>query len=127
MLKALLAYHYLTDCLIARRAFTDLEKVHNDLAAEKKAVEEKLHATERKFRELEHIIEEEERESSELGIHRHRLVQQLQEEREQHKKDLAERDFASDQTRKKYQGKSFLRTFLLPFTASFFSRIGSTQ
>jgi len=93
--------------LIARRAFTDLERVHNNLTVEKKAVEEKLHATERKLRELEHIIEEEERESSELGIHRHRLVQQLQEEREQHKKDLAERDFAGDQTRKKYQGKPF--------------------
>lgn len=89
----------------ARRAFTDLEKVHNNLTVEKKVVEEKLHATERKLRELEHIIEEEERESSELGIHRHRLVQQLQEEREQHKKDLAERDFASDQTRKKYQAE----------------------
>lgn len=36
--------------------------------------------------------------------HRNRLVQQLQDERQQHQKDLADRDFTSDQTRKKYQG-----------------------
>jgi myosin protein heavy chain len=36
--------------------------------------------------------------------HRNRLVQQLQDERQQHKKDLEERDFTNDQTRKKYQG-----------------------
>ncbi|KAI6130938.1 P-loop containing nucleoside triphosphate hydrolase protein [Pisolithus croceorrhizus] len=89
----------------SRRTYTDLEKAYNDLTAEKKATEEKLHTTERKLRELEHVIEEEERESSELGIHRHRLVHQLQEEREQHKKDVAEREFASDQTRKKYQAE----------------------
>ncbi|KAI6129290.1 P-loop containing nucleoside triphosphate hydrolase protein [Pisolithus croceorrhizus] len=89
----------------SRRTYTDLEKAHNDLTAEKKVIEEKLRTTERKLRELEHVIEEEERESSELGIHRHRLVHQLQEEREQHKKDVAEREFASDQTRKKYQAE----------------------
>lgn len=89
----------------SRRTYTDLEKAHDELTAEKKAIEEKLHTTERKLRELEHVIEEEERESSELGIHRHRLVHQLQEEREQHKKDVAEREFASDQTRKKYQAE----------------------
>ncbi|KAH7890387.1 hypothetical protein F5I97DRAFT_21807 [Phlebopus sp. FC_14] len=89
----------------ARRTFTDLEKTHLDLVAEKKAVEEKLQTTESKLRELQQQIEEEDRESSELGVHRHRLVQQLQDERQQHQKDLGERDFASDQTRKKYQAE----------------------
>jgi myosin protein heavy chain len=81
-----------------------LERTHLDLAAEKKAIEERLQTTEHKLRELEQQIEEEDRESSELGIHRRRLAQQLQDERLQHQKDLAERDFTSDQTRKKYQG-----------------------
>ncbi|KAF9234323.1 nonmuscle myosin heavy chain b [Melanogaster broomeanus] len=89
----------------ARRAFTDVEKAHMDLVTEKKAVDEKLQSTEQKLRELEQQIEEEDRESSELGIHRHRLVQQLQDERLQHQKDLAERDFAGNQTRKKYQAE----------------------
>ncbi|KAG1765567.1 P-loop containing nucleoside triphosphate hydrolase protein [Suillus occidentalis] len=88
----------------ARRALTDLEKTHNDLVAEKRALEERFQDTQRRLRELEVQIEAEDRESSELGIHRHRLVQQLQDERQQHQKDLAERDFAGDQTRKKYQG-----------------------
>jgi hypothetical protein len=33
-----------------------------------------------------------------------RLAEELEDEREQHQKDLAERDFTIDQTRKKYQG-----------------------
>ncbi|KAG9311336.1 myosin II heavy chain [Chiua virens] len=89
----------------ACRAFTDLEKTHLDLVTEKKAIEERLQTTEHKLRELEQQIEEEDRESSELGIHRRRLAQQLQDERLQHQKDHAERDFASDQTRKKYQAE----------------------
>ncbi|KAG0698416.1 P-loop containing nucleoside triphosphate hydrolase protein [Suillus ampliporus] len=87
-----------------RRALGDLEKTHGDLVAEKKALEERFQDTLQRLRELEGQIEAEDRESSELGIHRHRLVQQLQDERQQHQKDLAERDFTSDQTRKKYQG-----------------------
>jgi hypothetical protein len=35
---------------------------------------------------------------------RQRLAEELEDEREQHQKDLAERDFTIDQTRKKYQG-----------------------
>jgi len=89
---------------IVRRALSDLEKAHGDLLAEKTVLEEHFQDTQRRLRELEVQIEAEDRESSELGIHRHRLVQQLQDERQQHQKDLAERDFTSDQTRKKYQG-----------------------
>ncbi|KAF8737443.1 hypothetical protein AX14_012835 [Amanita brunnescens Koide BX004] len=36
---------------------------------------------------------------------RQRLAEELDDERAQHQKDLAERDFTIDQTRKKYQGK----------------------
>lgn len=88
-----------------RRALADLEKTHNDLVTEKRTLEERFQDTQRRLHELEVQIEAEDRESSELGIHRHRLVQQLQDERQQHQKDLAERDFASDQTRKKYQAE----------------------
>lgn len=86
-----------------------MEKTYLDHVEEKKAIQERLQTTERKLRELEQQIEEEDRESSELGIHRRRLAQQLQDERLQHQKDLSERDFTSDQTRKKYQGnRSFM-------------------
>ncbi|KAH7919841.1 nonmuscle myosin heavy chain b [Leucogyrophana mollusca] len=89
----------------ARRALADLEKAHADLLADKTMTIDRLEATEKKLRDLEVKIEEEGRESSELGIHRHRLTEQLQDERKQHQKDLAERDFAGDQTRKKYQAE----------------------
>lgn len=87
-----------------------MERTHLDIVAEKKAIEERLQTTEHKLRELEQQIEEEDRESSELGIHRRRLAQQLQDERLQHQKDLSERDFVIDQTRKKYQGNHLLMT-----------------
>jgi myosin protein heavy chain len=32
-------------------------------------------------------------------------VEELEDERERHQKDLADRDFTIDQTRKKYQGE----------------------
>jgi myosin protein heavy chain len=43
----------------------------------------------------------------ELNELRQRLAEELDDERAQHQKDLAERDFTTDQTRKKYQGKLF--------------------
>jgi hypothetical protein len=44
------------------------------------------------------------RESADLGTIQKQLAADLEDEREQHQKDLAERDFTVDQTRKKYQG-----------------------
>lgn len=105
----------IVNCCVARHALSDLEKLHGDFVAEKKTIEDELQVTKRRLREVEHVIDDEERESSKLGIQRHRIVQQLQDERELHSKDLAERDFASDQTRKKYQGESCEYISLLTF------------
>jgi myosin protein heavy chain len=49
-------------------------------------------------------LDDEGRESASIDILQKRLAEELEDEREQHLKDLAERDFAVDQTRKKYQG-----------------------
>lgn len=56
------------------------------------------------MRSIESKLEEEGRESSDLAVIQKRLEEELEDEREQHQKDLAERDFTIDQTRKKYQG-----------------------
>lgn len=56
------------------------------------------------MRELEHRLEDEGRESSDLEVLRQRLAEEMEDERKQHQQDIAERDFAADQTRKKYQG-----------------------
>ncbi|OBZ78198.1 Myosin-11 [Grifola frondosa] len=89
----------------ARRALADSEKAQADEVAERKVIEERLQATEERVRELEGKLDEEGRESSDLELLRQRLAEGMEDERKQHQQDLAERDFAADQTRKKYQAE----------------------
>jgi myosin protein heavy chain len=67
-------------------------------------LESQLQAAEERARDLASRFDEERRESSNMEILNKRLAEELEDEREQHQKDLAERDFTADQTRKKYQG-----------------------
>jgi myosin protein heavy chain len=53
---------------------------------------------------LEAKLDEEGRESYDQGTLHQRLYEELEDERKQHLKDLAHRDFTTDQTRKRYQG-----------------------
>jgi len=87
----------------ARRALAEAEKSQAQAANERKATEERLKAAEERVRDLETKLEEEDRESSDLEVLRQRLAEEMEDERKQHQQDLAERDFAADQTRKKYQ------------------------
>ncbi|CAL1710675.1 unnamed protein product [Somion occarium] len=89
----------------ARRALADLEKSHADIVAERKSSSERLKVTEERVRDLEAKLEEEGRESSDLELLRQRLAEKMEDERKQHQQDLAERDFAAEQTRKKYQAE----------------------
>ena len=73
----------------------------SELLAEKKALEVKLRTAEQTYRAK---LDEDGRESADLGILQKQLAAELEDERDQHQKDLAERDFTIDQTRKKYQG-----------------------
>jgi myosin protein heavy chain len=72
--------------------------------AERNAVEQRLQTAEKTIRDLEAKLDEEGRGTSDLDILRQRLSDELEDERKQHLKDLADRDFTTDQTRKKYQG-----------------------
>jgi myosin heavy chain 9/10/11/14 len=72
--------------------------------AERNTAEQRLQAAEKTIRDLEAKLDEEGRESSELDILRQRLSDELEDERKQQLKDLADRDFITDQTRNKYQG-----------------------
>ena len=71
---------------------------------ERQAIEQRAQAAEQRVQELERKLEEEGRESSDLELLRQRLADEMEDERKQHQQDIAERDFAADQTRKKYQG-----------------------
>jgi len=72
---------------------------------EAKGLEERLKTSEERVRELEARLEEEGSESANAEILRQRLAESMEDERKQHAQDLADRDFAADQTRKKYQAE----------------------
>jgi len=72
---------------------------------EAKGLEERLKSSEERVRELEARLEEEGSESANAEVLRQRLSESMEDERKQHSQDLADRDFAADQTRKKYQAE----------------------
>ncbi|KAG6914825.1 hypothetical protein DXG01_015126 [Tephrocybe rancida] len=87
----------------ARRTLVETEKLQFENATARKLAEDRLKAAEARLQDMEAKLEEEGQESSDVAVARKRLQDELDDEREQHQKDLAERDFAADQTRKKYQ------------------------
>ncbi|KAG6866166.1 hypothetical protein C0991_008120 [Blastosporella zonata] len=89
----------------ARRTLAETEKLQSDNATARKLAEDRYKAADARIREMEAKLEEEGQESSDVAVARKRLQDELDDEREQHQKDLAERDFAADQTRKKYQAE----------------------
>ena len=97
-----------TECILVRQSMTDTGKARMGLIAERDAAENELKAAEARIHELEARLEEEGREFSDMGILRRRISEEMEDERKQYQKDLAERDFTADQTRKKYQGTVML-------------------
>jgi len=100
---ALWAYVLITSLLAALRLLADAQ------ATLKKSTEEfkkSLKNSERRVQALETELAKESQEGTEPSQLR-RLTEELEDEREQHQKDLSERDFTIDQTRKKYQGMNY--------------------
>ncbi|KAI9457605.1 myosin II heavy chain [Lactarius psammicola] len=87
----------------SRQSMADASKAQKALVVERDAAVNQLQFAEAKIRELETRLEEESRESSDMGVLRQRISVAMDDERKQYQKDLAERDFTADQTRKKYQ------------------------
>ena len=96
------------ECLVARRALADAEKAQAEAVADRQGTEQRLQGAEQRIQELERRLEEEGRETSDLALLRQRLAEEMDDERKQHQQDIAERDFAADQTRKKYQGRDHI-------------------
>ncbi len=88
-----------------------------------------LKLTERRIKDLEGRIEQEGRTSSETGLLQKRIAEELEDEREQHRKDLSERDLMFEQTRMTHQGTvDFLNVILLIADTCFvFSRECQTK
>ncbi|KAI5120077.1 hypothetical protein M0805_002638 [Coniferiporia weirii] len=89
----------------ARKALDDLEKAHTQALKERKAAEERAAKSEQNLRDLSSKLAHGDRQSSDLEQGRQRLEEELQEERDRHVADLAERDFAMSQTQITYQTK----------------------
>ena len=83
----------------------DAEAAHKDTIADLKALELRLQETEQRLVQAQGKLDDDSREFSELEILRRRLQEEMEDERDQFQKDLAERDFTIDQMRKKYQGE----------------------
>lgn len=124
-----MSYLSLHAILSAKRTLIETEKLQSETETARKAAVDRLQSMERRLRELDAKLDEEGRESSDVAISRKRLAEELEDEREQYKKDLAERDFTTDQTRKKYQGKMLAtsQTDSADICCPTFSRVGPAQ
>ncbi|KAJ6591377.1 myosin II heavy chain [Mycena sp. CBHHK59/15] len=81
----------------------EMERERVELRTREKAAKAQEQRAARALADVERDLEGKYRESTDMEVLRQRLTEELEDEREQHQKDLAERDFAADQTRKKYQ------------------------
>ena len=98
--------------MIARKTLSEVERAHSEAMTERSEAEQRLQLAEKRISDLESKLDEEGRESSDLDMLSRRLSDELEEERKQHLKDLADRDFTTDQTRKKYQGKGLYQAVI---------------
>lgn len=103
-----LSTDYLLTQLSARKALEDLEKTHAKALKERLKAEERAINAENALRDLKTQLEHGDRQSSDLELGRQRLEEELQEERDRHTSDLAERDFAMSQTQITYQSECFV-------------------
>ncbi|KAJ3985572.1 nonmuscle myosin heavy chain b [Lentinula detonsa] len=87
-----------------RRTLSEIEKAQADTVAKLKSNEDLLRAAHQRIKELEKKLHEEGNDSVNLVELNQRLAEELEDEKTQHQKDLGEHEFASNQTRKKYQG-----------------------
>lgn len=88
-----------------RKSLADLERKYADVTAERNVLDEKRRSAEQNMQALQAKLADDGRESSDLVLLNQRLAEELEDLKNQHQKDLENRDFAGDQTRKKYQGQ----------------------
>ncbi|CAG7850212.1 Myosin heavy chain, non-muscle AltName: Full=Myosin II; AltName: Full=Non-muscle MHC; AltName: Full=Zipper protein [Serendipita indica DSM 11827] len=90
---------------LTRKSLAEAEKARDVAETARQAMEQRLNEAEQRITELSNRLEEESREYTDMEVFRRRLKEEMEDERDQHQKDLAERDFTIDQTRQKYQAE----------------------
>jgi len=95
--------------------------------SDRKGGDDRSKSLEKKLRELEAKLQDENNENSELSKINQRLADELGNIKNQHQKDLEDVEFTGDQTRKKYQGMSDLEPLKCNPIKSISSRTCATQ
>jgi myosin heavy chain 9/10/11/14 len=103
-MAALIRTYQLTNNTSARRQLADLEKSQAEVVSQRNQAEKHIAALEDKIHELEARLDEEGRDASQMEVLRVRLAEEMEDERNQHRQDIEERDFNIESMRKKYQG-----------------------
>ncbi|KAG8905822.1 hypothetical protein FRB99_008187 [Tulasnella sp. 403] len=97
---------------LTRQALAEAEKAQSEAIAECKAAEARVAALQLQVRDLEARLEDDSRGFADAELLNRSLAEEMESERDQFHKDLSDRDFAIDQTRKKYQKLQFQRDSL---------------
>lgn len=106
---------------LVRRTLAEIEKSQAETVAKLKSNDESLRSAHQRIKTLEKKLQEEGNESTDLVELNQRLAEELEDEKTQHQKDLEDHNFASDQTRKKYQGTNCSGGILLSVTHAHYS------
>ena len=89
--------------LSVKRSLADQENTLNATAAERDGLAHRLKDAEIRVQELESRLEEVHGESADMVVLRKRLAEEMEDERKQFEKELADRDHAADMTRSRSQ------------------------
>ncbi|KAG8784773.1 hypothetical protein FRC15_002641 [Serendipita sp. 397] len=90
---------------LTRRALNDAERARNEADIALKTANQRLAESEKRIKELELRLDDESRGVTDMELFRRRIKEDMEDERDQYHKDLAERDFTIEQTRQKYQAE----------------------
>ena len=103
-----------------KRSLADTEKAQEEAKHDRKSLKEQLRNAEKTIQSLQ-SKQQNDAEMSNLEHMYSQLVEELDDERKQHEKDINDANFASEQTRNKYQGKIYSTGLIIAHTP--FSRV----
>ncbi|KAH8915441.1 hypothetical protein BT69DRAFT_1230091 [Atractiella rhizophila] len=89
----------------ARMSMGDSERLVVDLTQQRKSLEDQVALAHQRIRELDSRLQDEGGDAYNIEVERRRAREALEAERNQYTKDLEERDFAMEATRKRYQAE----------------------
>ncbi|PVF93303.1 hypothetical protein CPB86DRAFT_715748 [Serendipita vermifera] len=90
---------------LTRRSLNEAERLREEAASARQAAEKRLKDAEQRINELESKLNDESRDFADMELFTRRAKEEMEDERDQNQKELAERDFKIEQTRQMYQSE----------------------